>query len=68
MTFLSRGTIFFFHSENLILAGDLNFRFSGGRALELLLKQHPEMSLFVKHVADKQPFPLTISCFSVTLR
>ena len=55
---------FFFHSENLIPAGDLNLRFSGGRALELLLK----MSLFVKHVADKQQFPLTISWFSLTLR
>ena len=26
---------------------------SGGRALETLVKQHAEMSLFVKHVADK---------------
>ena len=31
-------------------------RFSGGRALEILVKQHAEMSLFVKHVADKQHF------------
>ena len=32
--------------------------FSGGRALETLVKQHAEMSLFVKHVADKQHFPV----------
>ena len=31
---------------------------TGGRAFEILVKQHPEMSLFVKHVADKQQFPV----------
>ena len=31
---------------------------SGGRALETLVKQHEEMSLFVKHAADKQHFPV----------
>ena len=29
-----------------------------GRALEILVKQHAEMSLFLKHVADKQQFPV----------
>ena len=29
-------------------------RFSGGRVLEILVKQHAEMLLLVKHVADKQ--------------
>ena len=43
-------------------------RFSGGRALEILVNQHPEMPLFVKHVADKQQFPVTIRRFSITLR
>ena len=31
-------------------------------------QQHAEMSLFVKHVADKQQFHVTIPCFSLTLR
>ena len=39
-----------------LLAGDLYLRFSGGRALETVVKKHAEMSLFVKHVADKQHF------------
>ena len=43
-------------------------RFSGGRAFEILVKQHPEMSLFVKHVADKQQSRATNPCFSMTLR
>ena len=33
-------------------------RFSGGRTLETLVKQHEEISLFVKQVADKQHFPV----------
>ena len=40
-----------------LLAGNSYLRFSGGRALETLVKQHAEMSLFVKHFADKQHFP-----------
>ena len=28
--------------------------YTGGRAFEILMKQHPEMSLFVNLVADKQ--------------
>ena len=31
---------------------------TGGRVLEIVVKQHPEMSLFVKLVADKQQFPV----------
>ena len=39
-------------------------RFSGGRALEtLVMKQHAEMSLFVKHVADKEQFPLFLGSY-----
>ena len=30
----------------------------GINALEILVKQHAEMSLFVKHIADKQHFPV----------
>ena len=30
----------------------------GGRALETLAKQRAELSLFVKHVANKQHFPV----------
>ena len=41
-----------------LLAGDKYLRFSGGRALKTLVKQHEEMLLFVKHVADKQHFPV----------
>ena len=39
-----------------LLAGDSYLRFSGGRALDKVVKQHAEMSLFVKHFADKQHF------------
>ena len=46
--------IFFFHSESV--ASRLGI--SEGRALETLVKQHAEISLFVKHVADKQHFPV----------
>ena len=35
-----------------------SLRFSGDRALETLVKRHAEMTLFVKHVADKQQFPV----------
>ena len=41
-----------------LLAENSYLRFSGGRALETLVKQHAEMSLFVKHFADKQHFPV----------
>ena len=41
-----------------LLAGDKYLRFSGGRALDTLVKQHAEMSLFVKHVANKQHVPI----------
>ena len=34
-----------------LFAGDEYLRFLGGRALETLVKQLTEMSLFVKHVA-----------------
>ena len=34
-----------------LFAGDEYLRFLGGRALETLVKQLAEMSLFVKHVA-----------------
>ena len=37
---------------------DQYLRVLGGRALETLVKQLAEMSLFVKHVADKQDFPV----------
>ena len=40
-----------------LFAGDEYLRFLGGRALETLVRQLAEMSLFVKHVADKQHFP-----------
>ena len=33
------------------------------RALEILVKQHAEMSLFVKHIADKQTIPCNNSLF-----
>ena len=36
----------------------INIYNSGGRTLETLVKQHPEVSLFVKQVADKQHFPV----------
>ena len=41
-----------------LLAGDKYLRFSGGRALDTLVKQHAEMSLFVKHVTNKQHVPV----------
>ena len=41
-----------------LLAENSYLRFSGGRALETLVKQHAEMSLFLKHFADKQQFPV----------
>ena len=41
-----------------LLAGNSYLRFSEGRALETLVKQHAEISLFVKHVADKRHFPV----------
>ena len=40
-----------------LFAGDEYLRFLGDRALETLVKQLAEMSLFVKHVADKH-FPI----------
>ena len=42
----------------LLLAGDEYLQFSGGLALETLVKQHAGMSLFVKHVVEKQHFPV----------
>ena len=39
-----------------LLAGDYYLWFSGGRVLEILVKQHADMSLFVKHIVDKQQF------------
>ena len=39
-----------------ILAGDYYLWLSGGRVLGILVKQHAEMSLFVKHIVDKQQF------------
>ena len=40
---------------------------SGGRALETLVKQHAEMSLFVKHVADKHYISLFFSDATVDI-
>ena len=42
-------------------------RFSGGRALETIVKQHAEMSLFEKHVADKEQFPFFFSDATVDI-
>ena len=39
-----------------LLAGDYYLWFSGDRVLEILVKQHADMSLFVKHIVDKQQF------------
>ena len=48
----------FFHGENLASCWGLILWFSRGHALEILVKQHEEMSLFIKHVADKHQFPV----------
>ena len=50
--------IFFSIAKVWLLAENSYLRFSGGRALETLVKQHEEMSLFLKHFADKQHFPV----------
>ena len=50
--------VFFSIAKVRLLAENSYLRFSGGRALETLVKQHAEMSLFVKHFADKQHFPV----------
>ena len=50
-------------------------QFSGGRALETLVKQHAQMSLFVKHVAefsdvtvDIMPSPCTASSHAISVK
>ena len=50
------GNYFFSIAKVGLLAGNSYLRFSGGRALETLVKQHAGVSLFVKHFADKQHF------------
>ena len=52
------GPLIFPRAKVWLFAGDEYLRFLGGRALETLVKQLAEMSLFVKHVADKQHFPV----------
>ena len=42
-------------------------RLSGGRAFETLVKQSAVMSLFVKHVDDKQHFPVFLWRYTVDL-
>ena len=41
-------------AKTWLLAGDYYLWFSVGSVLEILVKQHAEMSLFVKHIVDKQ--------------
>ena len=44
----------FFHSENLASYRGLIFVIFRRRASKYYSEQHAEMSLFVKHIADKQ--------------
>ena len=67
---LSRGTDFF-HSENLASCWELIFATFRGSCPRNPVAQHAVISLFVKHVADKQQFmssPCTSSSHAISVQ